>query len=118
MGRSAWRAVMISGGESRGVSTCPLLRWVAPYSGRSIGFQFSDVDRSNGGGGPSPSPARLRSANPGLFCLRGAIFIVKCTPELIKVPLWLFVQPFPGDPGNTEITAADLELMRLFQWVD
>jgi hypothetical protein len=29
------------------------LRWAAPYSGRSIGFQFGDVDHSNGGGGPS-----------------------------------------------------------------
>jgi hypothetical protein len=29
-----------------------LLRWIAPYSGRFISFQFGDVDNSNGGGGP------------------------------------------------------------------
>jgi hypothetical protein len=42
----------IFGRDSNWVSTCRVLRWVAPYSGRSIGFQFGDVDHSNGGDGP------------------------------------------------------------------
>jgi hypothetical protein len=49
MGRNARRVIMIFGRDSSWVSTCLLLRWVAPYSGRSISFQFGDGDHSNGG---------------------------------------------------------------------
>jgi hypothetical protein len=52
MGRSACRVIMISDRDSSRVSTCLLLTWVAPYSGRPVNFQFGDEDHSNGGGYP------------------------------------------------------------------
>jgi hypothetical protein len=42
--------IVISGRDSNWVATCLLLKLVAPYLGRSIGFHFGDVDHSNGGG--------------------------------------------------------------------
>jgi hypothetical protein len=101
---STCRVIKISGRDSSWLSTCLLLRWVAPYSRRSIGFQFGDGNHSSGGDGIASAPSSCRSEKTNDSCRQcNSVHSSKIPSFCVANRLWLAGNPaysFNLTPSN------------------